>query len=177
LIDDLLDVSRIVAGKLQVEMRPIDVLPVVEDAAAALRPEAEAKGLALRTVLEPLSGLVLGDAARVQQIALNLIGNAIKFTPAGGQVEVTLHGRDSRVVLIVRDTGPGIEPQLLPHLFDRFRQGAAARGHGGLGLGLAIVHHLVEAHAGTVLAESAGVSRGAVFTVELPMLTGEPEPA
>jgi signal transduction histidine kinase len=106
----------------------------------------------------------------VQQIALNLLGNAIKFTPAGGYVEVSLHSRDSRAVLTVRDNGPGIEPELLPHLFDRFRQGAAAKGQGGLGLGLAIVHHLVEAHGGTVRADSAGLDRGAVFTVELPML-------
>jgi PAS domain S-box-containing protein len=174
LIDDLLDVSRAVTGNLQVEMRPIDLLPIVEDAVSALRHEAEGKGLELRTELKPLPGPVLGDAARVQQIALNLIGNATKFTPAGGHVEVTLHSRDSLAVLIVRDTGGGIEPELLPHLFDRFRQGAAARGRGGLGLGLAIVWHLVEAHGGTVRAESAGLNRGAVFTVELPMLTGEP---
>jgi PAS domain S-box-containing protein len=172
LIEDLLDVSRVVTGKLQVEMRPMDLLPVVEDAVAALRHEAEGKGVALRSVLKPLPGPMLGDAARVQQIALNLVGNAIKFTPAGGDVEVSLHGRDSRAVLIVRDNGRGIEPEMLPHLFDRFRQGAAARGKGGLGLGLAIVHHLVEAHGGTVRAESAGLDRGASFTVELPMLPG-----
>jgi PAS domain S-box-containing protein len=170
LIEDLLDVSQVVTGKLQVELRRMDLLPVVEDAVSALRHEAEGKGVALRSVLEPLPGPMLGDAARVQQIALNLLGNAIKFTPAGGYVEVSLHSRDSRAVLTVRDNGPGIEPELLPHLFDRFRQGAAAKGQGGLGLGLAIVHHLVEAHGGTVRADSAGLDRGAVFTVELPML-------
>jgi PAS domain S-box-containing protein len=170
LIEDLLDVSQVVTGKLQVELRRMDLLPVVEDAVSALRHEAEGKGVALRSVLESLPGPMLGDAARVQQIALNLLGNAIKFTPAGGYVEVSLHSRDSRAVLTVRDNGPGIEPELLPHLFDRFRQGAAAKGQGGLGLGLAIVHHLVEAHGGTVRADSAGRDWGAVFTVELPML-------
>lgn len=170
LIDDLLDVSRIVTGKLQVEMKPMDLPPVVEDAVSALRHEAERKGVTLRSVLKALPGPMLGDAARVQQIALNLLANAIKFTPAGGSVDVSLDRRDSRAVLIVRDSGCGIEPELLPHLFDRFRQGAAAKGQGGLGLGLAIVHHLVEAHGGTVRAESAGLQRGATFTVELPTL-------
>jgi PAS domain S-box-containing protein len=171
LIEDLLDVSGVVTGKLQVEMRPMDLLPVVEDAVAALQHEAGRKGVALGSVLKALPERMLGDAARVQQIALNLIGNAIKFTPAGGCVEVSLHPRDARAVLIVRDNGRGIEPELLPHLFDRFRQGAAAKGQGGLGLGLAIVHHLVDAHGGTVRAESAGPDRGAVFTVELPLLS------
>jgi signal transduction histidine kinase len=149
----------------------MDLLPVVEDAVAALQHEAGRKGVALGSVLKALPERMLGDAARVQQIALNLIGNAIKFTPAGGCVEVSLHPRDARAVLIVRDNGRGIEPELLPHLFDRFRQGAAAKGQGGLGLGLAIVHHLVDAHGGTVRAESAGPDRGAVFTVELPLLS------
>ena len=170
LIEDLLDVSRVVTGKLQVELKPMDLLPVVEDAVSALRHEAKAKGVALRSVLTPLPGPMLGDAARLQQITLNLVGNAIKFTPAGGSVEISLHGRDSRVVLTVGDNGRGIEPELRPHLFDRFRQGAAAKGQGGLGLGLAIVRHLVEAHDGSVRAESAGLDRGALFTVEFPLL-------
>jgi PAS domain S-box-containing protein len=170
LIEDLLDVSRVVTGKLQVELKPIELLPVVEDAVSALRHEANGKGVALRSVLTPLPGLMLGDSARLQQITLNLVGNAIKFTPAGGSVEVSLHGRDSRAVLTVRDNGHGIEPELLPHLFDRFSQGAAAKGQGGLGLGLAIVRHLVEAHDGSVRAESAGLDRGALFTVEFPLL-------
>src|SRR6185369_17170909 len=172
LIEDLLDVSRVAMGKLQVDMRRMDLLAVVEDAVSALRHEAEGKGVALHSVLTSLPGPMLGDPARVQQIALNLVGNAIKFTPAGGDVEVSLHSSDSRAVLIVQDNGRGIEPELLPYLFDRFRQGAAAKGQGGLGLGLAIVHHLVEAHGGTVRAESAGLDRGAVFTVELPILPG-----
>lgn len=171
LIDDLLDVSRVVSGKLHVEMKPIDLLPVVEDAVSALRHEAERKGIALHTRLESLPDALLGDAARVQQIVLNLVGNAIKFTPPGGAVEVSLHGHDSRAVLSVRDNGRGIEPELLPHLFDRFRQGAAAKGLGGLGLGLAIAHYLVESHGGVVRAESAGLDRGAIFTVELPLIT------
>jgi PAS domain S-box-containing protein len=177
LIDDLLDVSRVVSGKLHVEMKPIDLLPVVEDGVSALRHEAERKGIALHTRLEPLPDALLGDAARVQQIVLNLVGNAIKFTPPGGAVEVSLHGRDSRAVLSVRDNGRGIEPELLPHLFDRFRQGAAAKGQGGLGLGLAIVHHLVESHGGVIRAESAGLDRGAVFTVELPLIMRAPAAA
>ncbi|MEX2145792.1 MAG: ATP-binding protein, partial [Candidatus Rokuibacteriota bacterium] len=169
LVEDLLDVARVAAGKMHVELAPMDLLAVVEDALSALRHEAEGKGVALRAVLRPLPGLVLGDAARVQQIAVNLIGNAIKFTPAGGEVDVSVQCRHSRAVLIVRDTGRGIEPELLPYLFDRFRQGAPVKGQGGLGLGLAIVRHLVEAHGGIVRAESAGLDRGAVFTVELPL--------
>jgi PAS domain S-box-containing protein len=177
LIDDLLDVSRVVSGKLHLELKPIDLLPVVEDGVSALRHEAERKGIALHTRLEPLPDAVLGDAARVQQIVLNLVGNAIKFTPPGGTVDVSLHGHDSRAVLSVRDNGRGIEPELLPHLFDRFRQGAAAKGQGGLGLGLAIVHHLVESHGGAIRAESAGLDRGAIFTVELPLIMRAPAAA
>jgi signal transduction histidine kinase len=123
----------------------------------------------LRTALDAPPGPVLGDPERLQQIALNLIANAIKFTPPGGHVQVSLGSRASRIVLTVRDTGRGIEPDLIPHIFDRFWQGAAARRQGGLGLGLAIVRHLVEAHDGTVRVESPGVGGGTVFTVELPM--------
>jgi PAS domain S-box-containing protein len=169
LIDDLLDASRIVAGKLQVDKTVVHLVPIVTAAAAALAPEAQDKGLELRTALDAPPGPVLGDPERLQQIALNLIANAIKFTPPGGHVQVSLGSRASRIVLTVRDTGRGIEPDLIPHIFDRFWQGAAARRQGGLGLGLAIVRHLVEAHDGTVRVESPGVGGGTVFTVELPM--------
>jgi PAS domain S-box-containing protein len=169
LIDDLLDASRIVTGKLQVDKKAVHVTPIVRAVAAALAPDAHDRGVELHTTIDAVPGAVLGDPERLQQIALNLIGNAIKFTPAGGRVHVSLGGRGDRIVLTVRDTGRGIEPELLPHVFDRFWQGAAGRRQGGLGLGLAIVRHLVEAHEGTVRAESAGVDRGTVVTVELPM--------
>jgi PAS domain S-box-containing protein len=173
LIDDLLDASRILAGKLQVDKNVVHLVPIVTAAAAALAAEARGKGVELRTVLDGPPGSVLGDPERLQQIALNLIANAIKFTPPGGHVQVSLGSRAARIVLTVRDTGRGIEPELIPHIFDRFWQGAAGRRQGGLGLGLTIVRHLVEAHDGTVRVESAGVGRGAVFTVELPMAAHE----
>ncbi len=169
LVDDLLDASKIVAGKLQVDKTPVALPPIVAAAVDALRPEANAKGVELRARLEAAPALVLGDAERLQQIALNLIANAIKFTPSAGHVEVSLASRAGHAVLTVRDTGRGIAPELLAHVFDRFRQGDANGRHQGLGLGLAIVRHLVEAHGGRVRAESPGPDRGAVFIVELPL--------
>lgn len=177
LIDDLLNVSRIIAGKLQVDKKPVPVLPIVAAAVGALRAEAKDKGVEIRTALDTPPAPVLGDPERLQEIALNLIVNAIKFTPPGGYVEVSLGSRAGRVVLTVRDTGRGIAPELIPHIFDRFRQGDAGGRHGGLGLGLAIVRHLVEAHDGTVRAESPGPGGGAVFTVELPLHAGDGEAA
>ncbi len=168
LIDDLLDTSRIIAGKLQVDKRAVPLVPIVGAAVGALRPEAADRGVEIRTALDVPFAHVLGDPERLQQIALNLIGNAIKFTPPGGLVEIALGSRAGRVVLTVRDTGRGIAPELLPYIFDRFRQGHAGGRQGGLGLGLAIVRHLVEAHEGTVRAESPGPGGGAVFTVEVP---------
>jgi signal transduction histidine kinase len=135
----------------------------------ALRDEAEAKGVDLRVTIGAAPLHVLGDAARLEQIALNLIANAIKFTPSTGRVEVSLGRRAGCAVLTVRDTGCGITPELLTHVFDRFRQGAANGRKHGLGLGLAIVRYLVEAHDGTVRAESPGPGEGAIFTVELPL--------
>ena len=173
LIDDLLDMSRIVAGKLRVDKEVVHLVPIVTATAAALASEAQAKGIELRTAFEVPLGPVLGDPERLQQIALNLVGNAIKFTPPRGLVQVSLGRRASRIVLTVRDTGRGIAPELIPHIFDRFWQGAGGRRQAGLGLGLAIVQHLVEAHDGTVRVESPGEGGGAVFTVELPMAAHE----
>jgi PAS domain S-box-containing protein len=169
LIDDLLDLSRIVTGKLQVDPKPVQVGLVVRDAVAACRDDADRMNVKLEESV-PAACLVLGDAERLQQIVQNLVGNAIKFTPAGGSVTVTVEPRGSRVVLTVRDTGIGIDPELLPHLFEPFRQASTARGRGGLGLGLAIVRHLVTIHGGTVVGESEGPGSGSVFTVELPAL-------
>lgn len=177
LIDDLLDTSRIVAGKLQVDKHAVPLPAIVGATIGALRSEAHDKGVEIRTALDASSALVLGDPERLQQIALNLIGNAIKFTPPGGHIEVSLGSRAGRAVLTVRDTGRGIAPEVLPHIFDRFRQGDVGGRTGGLGLGLAIVWYLVEAHEGTVHAESPGPGGGAVFTVELPLHTGGEEAA
>ena len=172
LIDDLLDVSRIVTGKLRIEVRPVTPTSVIAAALEAVRPAANAKDVRLEASADPEAGPVAGDADRLQQIVWNLLSNAIKFTPRGGRVEIRLDATDGHVRLQVADTGRGISADFLPHLFERFRQaeGSPARSVGGLGLGLAIVRHLVELHGGTVRAESAGEDRGATFTVELPRL-------
>jgi len=171
LIDDLLDVSRIVAGKLRIRREPVVFQDVVSDAVASLQHTADVKGVAMHTALPAPTHRVLGDPERLQQIVLNLIENAIKFTPAGGHIVVGLAHDASKTLLWVRDTGRGIEPDLLPHIFDRFHQGVGTEPRGGLGLGLAIVRYLVAAHGGTVRADSAGRGRGAVFTVELPSMS------
>ncbi|MFL6334963.1 MAG: PAS domain S-box protein [Pyrinomonadaceae bacterium] len=177
LIEDLLDVSRIITGKLRMEVQPVSLAPVVETVVNGLRPAAEAKRLRLDSVLEQTAGPVMGDPARLQQVVTNLLSNAIKFTPAGGRVEVRLEQSEARARIVVRDTGVGISPAALPHVFERFHQADSSntREQGGLGLGLAIVRHLAESHGGSVYAESPGVGLGSVFTVELP-LTAEPEP-
>jgi PAS domain S-box-containing protein len=171
LVEDLLDVSRIITGKLRLDVRPTELVPVVEAAMDAVRPAAAAKGIELRTAMDPQAGPVPGDAARLQQVAWNLISNAVKFTGKGGRVDVRLERVDSHVELKVSDTGQGIPPEFLPYVFDRFRQadGSTTRLHGGLGLGLAIARHLVELHGGAVRAESPGAGHGATFTVELPV--------
>jgi hypothetical protein len=179
LVDDLLDVSRIVSGRLQMERQRVDVVPLVEAIVDTMRPAALEKGITLRSILHRGTGLLRGDPARLQQVADNLIANAIKFTPAGGVVEVRVHGGPSEVLVTVSDTGQGISPEFLPYVFERFRQAdtGPARTHGGLGLGLAIVRHLVELHGGTVDAESPGEGQGARFTVRLPVLKdGQPLP-
>jgi PAS domain S-box-containing protein len=172
LIDDLLDVSRIVTGKLRIETQPIDLRPVVEAALEAVRPALEAKALRLDTRLQPDVGAIMGDSGRLQQVVWNLLSNAVKFTPQGGAIQVRLQSLDGSVQLMVSDTGQGIDGDFLPFVFDRFRQaeGTSNRTHGGLGLGLAIVRNLVEMHGGTVQARSAGVERGATFTVNLPLV-------
>jgi len=169
LIDDLLDVSRIISGKMQLERQAVDVGGVVAAAMEALRRDAEAKGVTLDVQLAPGAAIVNGDPVRLAQVVANLVSNAIKFTPAEGRVAVELARQAGQVVISVRDTGPGIEEALLPHVFDRFRQGQRGRGAGGLGLGLAIVRHIVTLHGGTVTAHSEGPGRGALFTVTLPL--------
>jgi len=165
-----LDVSRIVAGKLQIEMRPLELAGIIQAALAAVQPLAEAKGIRLAQILQPGVDPVIGDYQRLQQIVWNLLSNAIKFTPVGGSVQTRLEQLGSNARITVSDTGEGIASEFLPHIFDRFRQADSSRTrrHGGLGLGLAIVRHLVEQHGGTVEAFSAGEHRGAVFTVTLP---------
>ena len=175
MVDDVLDVSRIVTGKLQVEMQPVDIPSSVERAIATVRPAADAKGVRLDTAIAPAVGPVSGDPDRLQQVAWNLLANAVKFTPAGGHVQVEVRPVDAHVELQVRDTGIGIAPALLPHVFERFWQADASptRAVGGLGLGLAIVRHIVEMHGGTAEAHSEGPGRGATFTVRLPLLSPE----
>jgi signal transduction histidine kinase len=172
LIEDLLDVSHIITGKLRIEARPVAAAAVIAAAVETVRPAADAKAVGLETHIDPVLGPVAGDADRLQQVVWNLLSNAVKFTPRGGRVEIRLGEADGQARIEVSDTGRGIGAEFLPHLFERFRQadGFAARSLGGLGLGLAIVRHLVELHGGTVRADSAGDGRGARFTVELPLL-------
>lgn len=171
LIEDLLDVSRIISGKLRLDVRPLELASVIQGAIETTRPAAEAKSIRVVTVLDPRANPVTGDADRLQQIVWNLLSNAIKFTPKGGRVMIRLERVNSHVEIIVSDTGVGISLEFLPHVFDRFRQadGSITRSHGGLGLGLAIVRHLVELHGGTVSADSRP-GEGATFTVQLPVI-------
>ena len=171
LIEDLLDVSRIVSGKLLLDLGPVDLAAVVQEAVEVARPSAQAKALELDLQIGGPIGLLYGDAARIQQVVSNLLNNSIKFTPHGGRVSVHLERIDGRAQLTVADTGMGIRPEILPHLFARFVQAdsSVTRTHGGLGLGLAIVRHLVEVHGGEVQAESPGEGKGATFRVTLPL--------
>ena len=172
LVEDLLDVSRIAAGKLVLDPRPVNPTPVVEAALDAVRGAAEAKQIRLEAELELTEGQVRGDPARLQQIVWNLLSNAVKFSTQGGRVVVWLAEVDGQVVIAVRDEGEGIAPEVLPHVFERFWQAdvARTRSHGGLGLGLAIVRDLVQLHGGSVEAASEGKGQGATFTVRLPLL-------
>ncbi|MEK6321780.1 MAG: chemotaxis protein CheB [Acidobacteriota bacterium] len=172
LISDLLDVSRIISGKLRFEIGAVDLIQVIEAATDTVRPAADAKGVDLRLLLDPKAGLVSGDASRLEQVVWNLLSNAIKYTPRGGLVETRLEREGTNVAIIVRDTGEGISADFLPYVFARFRQadGTTTRQHGGLGLGLAIVRNLVESHGGSVHADSAGTGQGATFTVTLPLI-------
>ena len=183
LINDLLDVSRIVAGKLELESFPLDLVPVVQEAVEAVRADVEGRALTLAVELDPATGEVNGDPMRLQQVVTNLLSNAVKFTPAGGRVDVRLARAGGHARLTVADSGEGIDPDLLRHVFEPFLQAdtSTRRTHQGLGLGLAIVRQLVEAHGGRVHAESAGRGQGATFVVELPIValrtprTGAPE--
>jgi len=173
IIEDLLDVSRIVTGKLRINTQPVDVLLVIHAAIESVRPAAEAKEIKIATHVEAPDTIVRADLDRMQQVLWNLLANAVKFTPAGGMIDVHLEKHDSLAEIRIEDSGPGIPPEFLPRIFERFSQadGSSTRKHGGLGLGLAIVRHLVELHGGTVLAGNHD-SGGAVLTVQLPALVG-----
>jgi CheY-like chemotaxis protein/two-component sensor histidine kinase len=170
--------SRITAGKLRLDVQRVDLGDVVKAAIASLRHAAEGKGIRLQIVLDPLAGPVRGDPNRLQQCVWNLLTNAVKFTPKGGKVQVALERVNSHLEVCVTDDGEGITPELLPHLFERFRQGDASttRRHGGLGLGLSIVKHLVELHGGQVRAKSPGVGQGSTFCITLPLMVVHPPP-
>jgi CheY-like chemotaxis protein/two-component sensor histidine kinase len=172
LIDDLLDISRIITGKLRLDVRAVDLVSVVEAVVDSLRPTAEARAIRLQPLLDPQAGPVSGDTDRLQQVVWNLVSNAIKFTPKGGRVQVMLARVNSHVEITVSDSGKGISAEFLPHVFDRFRQadGSTTRRQGGLGLGLSIVRQLVELHGGTVSVESEGEGQGATFVVQLPLM-------
>jgi len=171
LVDDLLDMSGIISGKIRLEVQPTDLSTVIEAAIEAVRPSAEAKQIRLQQNVDPLAGPISGDPNRLQQVVWNLLSNAIKFTPRGGSAEVALQRVDSHLELGVSDSGAGIAADFLPHVFDRFRQADASttRRAGGLGLGLSIVKQLVELHGGSVRASSAGLGQGASFVVSLPL--------
>jgi PAS domain S-box-containing protein len=175
LIADLLDISRIITGKFRFEPDAVELIPTIKAAVETVRPAVSAKGIDLRLQLDPAAGPISGDANRLQQIVWNLLSNAVKYTPRNGRIEVQSRRQDSSAVIIVKDTGEGITPDFLPYIFDRFRQADASttRHHGGLGLGLAIVRHLVELHGGTVFAASKGFGQGTTFTVTLPLLVAQ----
>jgi PAS domain S-box-containing protein len=172
LVADLLDVSRIISGKLRLDVRPVDLLNIVNAAIDSIRPAVDAKGIRLQTMLDPAAGPISGDADRLQQIVWNLLTNAVKFTPKGGRIQVKVQRIDSHVEVVVSDSGIGIKKEFLPYVFDRFRQADATttRVHGGLGLGLSIVHQLVDLHGGSVSVQSEGEGKGATFTISLPFV-------
>jgi PAS domain S-box-containing protein len=172
LVDDLLDVSRIISGKLRLEIRPIQLLSVINDAIDSLRHALDAKSIRLELFLDPAASHVQGDPARLQQVTWNLLSNAAKFTAGGGRIVIRLERQGTNARLTFTDSGSGIRPEFLPYVFDRFRQedSSRTRRHGGLGLGLAIVHHLVEMHGGSIEAHSEGEGQGSTFTVTLPLI-------
>ena len=171
IVDDLLDVSRALSGKLRLNMEPVDLCRVVEAAVETVRPASEAKSIHIDVRLLSISGLISGDADRLQQVVWNLLANAVKFTPNAGSIAVEVLETSGHAEIRVTDTGIGIEPEFLPHVFDKFRQAdtSRTRPHGGLGLGLAIVRHIVESHGGTVHAQSNGTEQGSTFVVRLPV--------
>ena len=172
LVADLLDVSRIISGKLRLDVRAVDLLYIVNAAVDSIRPAADAKSIRVQTMLDPAAAPISGDADRLQQVVWNLLTNAVKFTPKGGRIQVKVQRIDSHVEIVVRDSGVGISKEFLPYVFDRFRQADASstRIHGGLGLGLSIVHQLVDLHGGAVTVQSEGEGTGATFTVTLPFV-------
>jgi PAS domain S-box-containing protein len=171
LIEDLLDTARIITGKMKLEVQPVELVVVIAAALDTVRTAADSKGIVIATDFDPEAGQITGDPARLQQVVWNLVSNAIKFTPEGGWVWVGLQRAGSGVRIVVQDTGQGIEPDLLPYVFDRFKQGdsSTSRRFGGLGLGLSLVKHLVELHGGAVTAESPGKGQGTTITVSLPV--------
>ncbi|MBD0372762.1 MAG: response regulator [Pyrinomonadaceae bacterium] len=172
LVEDILDVSRVITGTLRLNVGQVDAASIINAAIDSVQLAADSKGIQLEVTLDPKARHLQGDVNRLQQVVWNLLSNAIKFTPAGGLVRVRLERTNTYVQIKVSDTGQGIKPEFLPHVFDRFRQadGSTTRRHGGLGLGLAIVRHLVELHGGTVMAESAGEGLGATFIIRLPLV-------
>ena len=183
LIEDILDISRIITGKLRLQVRPVNLVPVIESAIESVRLAAEAKSIRLQSRIDSQAGLLLGDANRLQQVLWNLLSNALKFTPKDGRVEIRLERVNSHAEITVSDTGLGISSEFLPFVFDRFRQhdSTTTRSYGGLGLGLAIVRQLVELHGGTVTVVSPGIGQGTTFTVTLPAMIiplppSDPEP-
>jgi signal transduction histidine kinase len=174
LIDDLLEVSQIIRGQLHLDVQRVNLVDAVRAAVASVAPAAQSKRQSLEVDVPREHIPVSGDRGRLQQILWNLLSNAVKYTPRGGAVWIDIAESPHDVVVSVRDTGAGIPPEVLPHIFERFRQGASGttREHGGLGLGLAIVRHLIEAHGGTVQARSDGDGRGSTFTITLPRLPG-----
>jgi len=174
LIEDILDVSRIISGKLRLKSSEVDVAEAIRAATDSVRPALDAKSLRLETRISGALPKVIGDEDRLQQIIWNLLSNAVKFTPRGGSIMVTVHADEDWITVSVADTGEGIAPEFIPHIFERFRQAdnSTTRVHGGLGLGLSIVHHLVESHGGTIRAESPGRGQGATFTLRLPLGSG-----
>jgi len=179
IISDLLDVSRIVSGRLRLDVRPLQLIEVLKNALTAIRPALDAKQIHLQQILDPDASPISGDPDRLQQIFWNLLSNAVKFTPTGGYIRILSQRADSHVEIIISDNGIGIEPAFLPFIFERFRQGESGtkRATAGLGLGLAIVRHLAELHGGTVHADSKGAGQGASFTVKLPILIAPAEVA
>ncbi len=176
IVDDVLDVSRIISGKIRLDVQAVDLAGVVNNAVATVQPAADAKDVRMQTLIDPRTGPVSGDPDRLQQVCWNLVSNAVKFTPKGGRVQVRLERVNSHIEIVVSDTGIGIKPDFLPLVFERFRQADAGptRKSGGLGLGLAIVRHIVEMHGGTVHAASGGQNEGATFTVRLPVMIVQP---
>lgn len=172
LIEDLLDISRISSGKLRLDVKPVRLVAIITAAIDSIQPAADAKGVTVEMVLDPDADHVEGDASRLQQVVWNCLANSVKFTPSGGLIRVRLEGDDALARILISDTGVGISPDFLPHVFGRFQQadGAMTRSHTGLGLGLAIARHLVEIHGGTIEASSDGLGHGATFTVTLPVM-------